>query len=282
MIRTVLIFFITFLIGYEFFLQKGGMNEDWVKSGQSLWSLNIINAQNYLYEYEKEKYNLIIGSSIAHTLKNNYLPVNYYKLAFNGLSVYDGLLVIKKKKKLPDTLFVETNVLERPINIEFDEKIGKNELELKIKEYILCLRESSAPLSLLSQFVTSGLVVGQRKFVTNKNEKNSDSGLMISEINKKSMTPNQPDFENENKLLRDLKSLEDQNVTIVLFDMPVDCRLNKGEVYYSKLYTQAKKMGFRIIERVDCNEFITSDGTHLDNESAIKYTKYFIAQTYLE
>ena len=56
--------------------------------------------QNYSYAqdfiYEKKTPNIIVGSSMAARMKNEFLADNYYNLSFGGGSVLTGLEIIKR------------------------------------------------------------------------------------------------------------------------------------------------------------------------------------------
>lgn len=277
MVKTNLLLFLGLFFSYELFLRVGLVNKDWLMSGQSIWSTNIIRAQSLLYDEKPAHYNCIIGSSIVGTLDKEQLPKPLTLLSLSGLSVYDGLFVLNKRDQLPDTLFVETNVLERSINANFCDKIGRSTLEVGVKGRLLSLRETSAPLNLLAQVTTSTLTYLKTKYFKDAQPSQGNEGLKEFEINNRSQTQVKTSAHIVDDFLDDLNKLKKQTV-VVLFDMPVDCRLSQSDAYYEELYDKARQMGFLVVPRVNCAKYRTSDGIHLDHESSKLYTRYFVSQ----
>ena len=114
-----------------------------ISVGQHQWQDNCIKAQEYLFH--KKKYNnVIIGSSMSTRIQTSTLQESYFNLSFGGLSVYDGFNVLKLSQILPDTLFVEMNILFRMPDENFKMN-QKNRFFLNVCKNILIFQEKYQP-----------------------------------------------------------------------------------------------------------------------------------------
>lgn len=292
MIKKSLIAFFLFFLLLEGFLRKDLLNDEWLRSGQNNWSINILNSQNYLYEYDLTHFNCMIGSSISarFNIVKEMFPPEIFMLPFNGLSVHDGLNILYRKERLPDTLFVETNVLDRPANAEFASTIGSNKWEEKLKYYVSSLREAHGPLDLASQVTTSAIIVFRNKFgflggdLPNKAAMDMVREIEVEKQNQERKKQSQDETfthkanDLENEFWSQMDNLYQKGVVIVLFNMPVDCRNEKSETYYNNLYAKAKSKGFLVFDRVHCQDYATTDGTHLSGKEIERYAHFFLAQ----
>jgi len=278
----------------ESYHRLGFVNKKWLRSGQTNWAINVINSQNYLYDFNQSHFNCLIGSSISARFSIDdligFFPENLFMLPFNGLSVHDGLNVLYRKNRLPDTLFVETNVLERPSNKEFSATIGNNIWEENLKYFVSSLRQSKGPLNLASQFTTSLMIVFRKKMgfeggeTANKKamEKVREIEIQSKQPSKKKISDNAEVFNEVEDLeavfFAEMEDLKRKGVVVVLFNMPVDCRNEKGDLYYNRLYAKAKSKGFLVFDRKNCQDYTTTDGTHLSGDEIKRYAEFFLAQ----
>jgi hypothetical protein len=292
MIKKALIAFVVFFLLLEGLLRTDLLNDEWLRSGQNNWSINILNSQNYLYKYDLPHFNCMIGSSISarFNIVKEMFPPEIFMLPFNGLSVHDGLNMLYRKDRLPDTLYVETNVLDRPANEEFASTIGSNKWEEKLKYYVTSLREAHGPLDLASQVTTSAIIVFRKKFgftggvLPNKVAMDKVREIEVEKQKQERKKQSQDEGfalktnDLEKEFWSQMDNLHQKGVVIVLFNMPVDCRNEKGDIYYNNLYAKAKSKGFLVFDRAHCQDYTTTDGTHLSGNEIERYAQFFLDQ----
>ena len=120
---------------------------------QNQWQSNLVFAQEYIYSSQTPKA-VVLGSSLASRLDKDLLEsVGIYNLAFGGGSVQSGLEIIRRSNKIPQILYIETNVLfERDVDsamlgILFDP------LLFRARYYLPALQEKYQPLNIFVNFI---------------------------------------------------------------------------------------------------------------------------------
>lgn len=297
------IFALLLLVGYHF------IAEFWKKSGneivadQGQWSQNSMKSQTFLYDFNPPKYNCIVGTSLALRLERDSLPSHYYNLCLNGQNVLDGLMVLKQKTNLPDTLFIETNFITRGNNEDFVNKIVGSEYKVLLKQKLCFLQEKYLPIGWVANYLQmkmgggiSGFYRRCYVFVKNKmhfgrvddangiNPENSEAQLFNDVLMlRQAHMSLETDIEKTNQQFAETKAilqeLEKRSVKLIFFEMPIHCTLVE-----SKLMTMNREMirmsfspsRYRYLNLGTCEEFETTDALHLNTESAIKCTNAFI------
>jgi len=79
------------------------------------------------YRNERTPTSVLIGTSMTYLLKEQYfLPMQIRNLAIPGRSILTGLQIVASYPKLPDNIFVETNVMIWNVDREFVQKFSYN------------------------------------------------------------------------------------------------------------------------------------------------------------
>jgi len=285
------IFCIFLLIGYSFLVNYLKKNSD-ISGDQGQWSFNLIKTQSFLYDYSPKHYNCLVGTSITARLCD--LPNGFYCYGLSGLSVIDGLKILKQKKQLPDTLLVETNLLAtRPESEEFVKKIAPNKFLVELKENSF-LQEKYVPLGILSNFITNVFVplyahikpyyfilaykIGQF-FTDDSSKKNETSfekavllGLQTKEIDTIQIKQRFLEISNI------LTELEKKSVVLVFYELPTKCEnRNSAGISYNRVLCNKKfnPKRYKYISYNHCEKYSFTDGVHLDEKSA-KAASHFL------
>ncbi len=248
---------------------------------------NIISAENYMLD-ESNIQNVIVGSSLARRLIMDSLP-EYFNLSLGGLSVYDGLNVVRSGRNLPDRLYVEINALIRQENTTFNGIVSSKPLNTA-KMYIPALRRDKQPLSALIDLAVVPVVkayFGGRKPVSNpeqlKNKGiNEDLFRQMVQIEiKKNMQPLDSLYlEDQICLLKDhVKYLQTKGVEVIFFEMPVNielANLRRNQQIRQAVVSNFPDEAFIGIP-ADLEPYHTTDGLHLSRDEALLYTAYFVS-----
>ena len=277
--REAFILSIALCIVYFLICEWMSISKPEIQANQGLWSENVILAQKFLYETPDKNYNCILGSSLSSLFYSDSLPKNLQVLGLKGLGVYDGLNLLMLKKTLPDTIYIELNVLHRGPKPEFIEKMGSTPIELSLKKSLLFLQEKYIPAGLFVSVIEKSI----------RNKKHSAPAIFLRDsvlFNSKllmhhnyygSQLTKKEKFCIE-KICKILKDLQKKNVKIIFFEMPVDCSLAQmklpkeitnevNKIFYSGTYYS--------LPVVDCNNYQTTDGIHLTTADGKKFSGVF-------
>jgi len=277
MIKKTLIYFLVLFVLYNavIYLWKPD-----ISTGQSQNQGNIVSAENYIFN-AKGKDIVIVGSSLAFRMKQDYLPNNYYNLAFGGNSIYDGLEIIKRSGNIPKIILIETNILMRPANAGFVNGLFAPGLS-EAKKGLPGMREAYQPVNLL---------IGSLQHLMAKNKTTTaaakpDSALYDTVLHRyRREYSHVPDLDTIDSRIETLKAYTEYfrglGIQVVLFEMPVDCSLeNSARTRYLH-----KKLEFEFPDKIyprilspDCTKFTFNDGEHLSATSAMDYSDYLAKQ----
>lgn len=114
---------------------------------QSNYDLNVVKAERYLQEQEHIDY-VVVGSSLGNRIESELFSNNIYFLTLSGMSSLDGLEVIKHSDKLPKIIFIETNVIDRSSNFDFQED-ALSPVVLGLQGIVPSVLKENKPTSLL-------------------------------------------------------------------------------------------------------------------------------------
>ncbi|MFH0865314.1 MAG: hypothetical protein V1904_03920 [Bacteroidota bacterium] len=306
MIKKSLIIFIILFVSYNLIISL--LKPKTI--GQDQWQLNRIQAQEYLYEDNKQSEIVIAGTSLSAGLFENLLPENTYNLAMRGQSTIDGLEIVKKKQQKPDILLIEINNIYTERTVQFLDNLFLP-IFYTAKKIFPALRDkyrasSIAEMALYSikqhlyenlkkYFLNSEATSSDKLESNKKNEKKLDGIQMKKEndINVKPALfemmlskmvyqfqemPGEKITAHMKKILTDYKNyFERSGVQIILFEMPVHEKL-----VHSKKATHIRKMmyeifppdRFRYVLPDNKVQYNTSDGIHLTPHSMMNYTVF--------
>lgn len=278
MIKKSIIIAIVLLAAYEAVIRFCNIKWD---TSQNDKSANIISAQNFIYNLSNEQTaadTLIIGSSMSRKLVNQELGKNFYNLAFNAWSAYDGLELVKLTKRKPACLLVETNVVGNQSLSEAVEG-SLSPVSFYSNKTFTSFQLQNQPVGLLVGSIKEAL---KAKIEAMKQQKRQDTALYKLNIaNEKNVQQKPlPDsvYENRFTVLKNLvEGFQKQGIPVLFFELPVDAELihtataEKNRYYFKKYFPESE---YRHIALPAENKYIYSDGIHLSLQSAPVYTKY--------
>jgi|GEM_PF-2316638 len=314
MIRKIIVYTMILLIVYNLYLLGF---KTFGTQPQSSFDINITKAQDYLDEKPIYDY-VTVGSSMGNRINTDIFPKEFYFLTFSGLSSFDGLEIIKQRKNLPKIIFIETNIMNRQLNVEFISD-ALNPGVLYLKKYMPSVLKKNKPSSLLHKPMAYLLYGTRNQFekpnqiepiskesnsvLNNLDKKNGiynrieDSTINVSpktrnsvhtahfEYIKKNMD-NGVAKEFLNDRMNDLKSyvsyFESLGVTIVFYEMPIDQRLQKTKrvVDIKRVFeNEFPSKQYNYIIAPDDFKVISNDGIHLTGSSIEQYSTFFKFQS---
>jgi hypothetical protein len=249
-------------------------------ASQHQWQENAIKGENYIYDKSDTLSNVIIGSSLACRIITDSLP-DSYNLAFAGQSVFDGLEILKQKKKLPRTVFIETNKIFINPNKEFTSSLF-SPFSFTLKKYCISLRSDKQPLAFIYPAV-------QGLFHKNSSEtgmpgaepKNNEvfNKMLAMQVEEFSIIPDSGYVIKQFALLSNyIDDIKGKGVNIVFFEIPLNPNLAElplAKFIRNEFYRHFPANVNNYITMPDCSGYITTDGLHLNDSDAIKYTQYF-------
>lgn len=277
------------------------------QTSQHQWQDNVIKAQRYLYSDSDTMDNVIIGSSLSCRLKMDQLPT-MYNLSMGGLSPLDGLYIIMKKEKLPKNIFIEMNIMSRKENKDFISTF-KSPVIISARKLIPSLRDENQPVAIFGKIIVCSIhAVGSRitslvspfairlkhllgiktHQVTTSNTNTIRAKSEEDELFNKMLSIQFKDYshypdshnltENFIRLKEYVHALKSKGVSVTFFEMPVDYKLYNlpyAITIRNYFYQYFPSTEYQYITIPDCTEYKTTDGAHLNDEGASKYTSYF-------
>lgn len=237
---------------------------------------NIYKAQDYIFR-DKMPQTVLVGSSLSERIKTEKIS-GVYSLAFSGLSILDGIEVIRQKKVLPKTIIVEINVLEKGANPDFLKSIS-NPLLNFFRAKIPALRADARPIAYAMKIINYPV----RRIVTKKKDEavsvNLNKSLIENQIKEYSnLSDTSIISSNFNELKYQIKYLESKGCRIIFLEMPVDSALQNlpRVTFINTLFRNSfKSIDYDYIYSRN-KAYETTDGIHLTEESANKFTEYLI------
>lgn len=269
--KTIFLFISLFII-YNLFLIIVKPN---ITILQNPYQKNYSFAQDFIYENNAQ--NIIVGSSMAARMKNEFLPDSYYNLSFSGGSVLTGLEIIKRSGVIPKNIYIENNIIFR----KQDKKLLNSlfyPVFWELKKYIPALKEKYQPLCIVASVMKGSYGKSHDEYMKIKR----NSSIYKMSIKRHRIFYSKKLLNYQEKLIK-LKSLikyfEKNNVNLIFFEMPIDSSLS----YLTKPKEQRiiikKTFQNKWIKLPNNNNYLTSDGIHLMYKSAYNYTKEFINLT---
>jgi hypothetical protein len=278
---AALAIFILYTLFVAFFAPK------WWFASQHQWQSNIIKAQKFIYNDTDSFDNIIVGSSISCRLVMDSLP-NTYNLSFSGQSIFDGLELLSHKNKFPKNIFIEINFVLRPENKNFTSSLNSPILYYP-KKFLPSLREDKQPIAIIGEQLSvhfTSNIIGKTKSIfgfTQKQTTNKNNHTFFDKMLKKEMEnySTLPDSSLLIKSFSDLeiyvKALEEKEVNIIFFEMPVNSQLTdlpRAKLIRSTFFEYFPKAKYTYIPMQDSVQYKTTDGIHLNKEEALRYTLY--------
>ena len=266
-------------------------NDKWIPPTANYSQENIIKVQKYVYDKKDSKI-VIVGSSLATTLYPPYLPESCFNLALIGLSIYDGLEIIKRSDAKPKIILIETNWIDRGPAVSNTDMLFLPGL-YTLRKYLPALREENRPdriLILINGWLRDIKTMqmeqnGKKQYQIGKMEGYSERGKIILEqgrqleIKRHSRAPNLSDLSwCIEKLKEYIDYFGQKNIWIIFFEMPSDKLLYdspKMHAIRSIIFKHFPTGRYTHLSSPDWENYTTTDGLHLNAESAQDYTLFF-------
>lgn len=255
----------------------------WWSASQHQWQDNVVKAQKFIYNERDSYENVIVGSSLSARLVMDSIP-NTYNLSFGGQSIFDGLNILTHSTQLPKTVFIEMNFVDRAEDKTFTSSLYS--VLFYPKKALVSLRDDKQPIGIIgskmSYRLIGKLIAPIKSFLGLTSETNSSadffSKMLQMQKNGYSQLPNDSLInESFNNLSRYVSDLEKKKVEVVFFEMPVNSELVdlpaarvKREVFYKRFPGSR----YKYIPMPESEKYVTTDGVHLNEQEALKYTMY--------
>ncbi len=129
----------------------------WPAKSLSQWEDNTRAVEHFLFEVDKEKVNtIIVGSSLSYrmTAQKSTCPDSVVNLALGGMSLFDGLAILKRSGEIPKYLLVEVNVIYRDAKANYSDQFFIPGM-YQLNGYLLGFREQYRPLT-FAQYIFMG------------------------------------------------------------------------------------------------------------------------------
>jgi hypothetical protein len=296
MIKKILIVASFLFVGYTIFIYARKPSH----ISQNQWQANMVRMQDFQYGNYTAKY-VVVGTSLANRVFLFDTPEDYYNLALDGGTIYDGLEIISKKKTMPEWILIETNTIA---NYAISDMVKTAHLPglSVIKRYILPLQERYQPVSIITPLLVKIYNSINSIFSPVHHASDPPPRPGIADKNKSSSKPavqNVPAVQSktlnksaENKeLVTALTHLDGyidyfkkNNVRIIFFEIPHDQSPQGAPPPHVVQLRGAIRERYApgtcdYISIPEGEKYETTDGLHLNNESAMRYRKYLLRET---
>jgi hypothetical protein len=285
MLKKSLLTTLFLLVGYEFLMRTV---DAWWSTGQNAPQSSVVRAHDFIYA-SKSYDNIMVGSSIGNRITSKIpadsLPESFYNLSFGGQSLFDGLLILKNTNYKPKRIFIEMNILMRNEDPELQSSLF-SPIMYPVKRVMHSWRERNQPVGVLARLplALDGNPDLQPAAPITGLERTEKSYQTMVKVQKEAQSNPYPDgyvTDQVNKLSGFVKYFQDQGVQVIFFEVPIDpqlCNLPAPEQIRTRIKEAFKPMGCLFIDKPDCDDYFTTDGTHLEKISVYKYLRYFKAE----
>lgn len=271
--KTVIIFFFIFII-YNIYLI---IKQPEITMYQNAWQSNISKSQDYIYNEKAQ--NIIVGSSMSATIKDSFLPSDYFNLSFSGGSSLTGLEIIKRSGKIPKRIFIESNILLiREMDYKLIDQIYTPFI-WRVKTNLPALHEKYQPLNVISSFVYRNYGKTHTQMMENKiNKKIFDDSMKIQ---LESMDKELKNYKKKISQLREfIDYFESLGTKLYFFKLPVEKLILNTNIYKEQNNVLKKNFDNIWIPYDMKKTYFTSDGMHLTYKSAYLYSQDFLNETH--
>lgn len=278
MIKKSIIIALILLIAYEAVIRLTHIKWD---TSQNDKSANLISAQNFMYNLGDEEIKndtLIIGSSISRKLVTDSLGKNYYNLAFNAWSSYDGLEVVSLTKKKPACLLIETNVVGNQ-QLQQDVTGSLTPVTFYSSQIFKSFQLKNQPVGLLVGGIKEKLKarIDEMRRLKRQNQELYNYNISLEKEKQNKPLPDSEMVKRFTVLQKLIDGFKAQNIQIVFYEIPFDKELENTAImqqnrkYFRQYFPEEK---YKYVQLPAENNYVYSDGLHLNQESALPYTLY--------
>ncbi|GAB2800557.1 hypothetical protein GCM10027275_53250 [Rhabdobacter roseus] len=282
MLKKSLLTALVLLVGYELLMRRV---DAWWSTGQNAPQSSVVRAHDFIYATEPYD-NIMVGSSIGNRITSKVpkdsLPPSFYNLSFGGQSIFDGMLILQNMGYRPKRLFVEMNVLMRNEDKDLQASLF-SPVMYPLKRVLYSLRERNQPMGVLARLplaLDGNPDLRPAPPVTGL-ERAEESYQAMRDIQVTNQSNPLPDYAIDDQIEK-LKGFADyfrkQGTQVIFFEVPVDpalCNVAQPVQLRTKIKAALEPLGYPIIEMPPCDDYFTTDGTHLEKISVYKYLRYF-------
>ncbi|SHJ49762.1 hypothetical protein SAMN02745146_3253 [Hymenobacter daecheongensis DSM 21074] len=262
---------------------------------------NQIKMQQYVYGRPEAYSAVIVGSSLAAKLRSYALPAHTYNLAFRGQSVFEGFEILRRTGQVPKLILVEVDVLDRASDASTAATLF-HPIMHPLRQALPALREQNQPLN---QLFGLGFRVLERlkPAAAGRIREKVGGAALPSATAAAAEAPEAPTtaqdaalaLKMEQGMRQNFAQLPDtamfrQNVQalrtyidyfsqrgsrVAFFEMPISavaCQSNKLNYMRQQLLTMFPRQRFTYLPQPDCQAYTTTDGMHLSDASALRYS----------
>jgi len=276
MIRRSLIVFVVLTVGYALFVRFIKVDRD---TSQHQASGNRIKAEQFVFSEDVPEATVIVGSSLSFRIVLDSLPPGTSNLGFGGLSIYDGLELIRRAGKKPARVLVETNMLFKEPDRGFLEAVFQPGL-YELRQAAPILREENQPTGVLV-----GWLKEQMRQVRDPAEAQADSMAMsknLFDTNRASFAVVPPDSSQQRYLAnleREVKDLGSRGVEVIFIEVPISSELMSSPLAGRSREVIAERFPDHLFLRTEPGkQWRTADGLHLQPANAQRYSGWLAAQ----
>ena len=223
---------------------------------------------------------VIVGSSAASKLNTDSLFPDAFNLSFDGRSAYEGLEIIKRKNYAHKLILVESNLLTRPADPRFLDKIFRPKFRL------IPDTRSERPIEYSISYLINLLkrVAEKSNSLPHSEEieltKETQQQIVLKNIALWERTPPLTDVEENFEELSELiKTLQNRGIAVVFFEMPFDSRINEtASVKLNTNMLQAffPELALSLLKDHSDHKYEFDDGIHLNARSADSYLRFLV------
>ena len=285
MVKKSVLVFVLLLAAYNLFVVFHPM----VGSSQHQWQDNVIKAQKYIYDQSDTLSDVMVGTSHSCVFVMDSLP-SFCNLSFGGLSIFDGLSIIKKKDRLPKSIYIETNVLLRQESDQFTASLFEP-IPYYLAMHLACLRADKQPFAVFISYLNA--FINRSIFFSGPKQTQVSLGSLPSpifmrddfftkmlriQVEDYSKIPDKKQLSEKLALLeRYVHYFSSKGVKVYFYEMPVNRvleKLPKALVIREEMHKVFPPDVYNYLT-TDTTSYKTIDGIHLNKTEAIRYTRFF-------
>lgn len=275
MIRRSLLVFALLVVGYALFIRF--LKPADLNTVQHQASGNRISAEQYVFGPDEPDATVIVGSSLSFRIALDSLPPHTSNLGFGGLTVYDGLELVRRSGKHPKRVVVETNMIFKAPDRGFLDALFQPGL-YELRKAVPMLREENQPSGVLMGYIKRGMKEGDASAASqadsmevSENLFNTNRGIFAQ------VPPDSVQMRYLNTLEAEVTALEGTGIEVVFLEVPIS-----AELMASPLARRAREA---VRERFPRHVFLlndaiwrTADGLHLQWHNAQRYSRWLGAE----
>lgn len=275
MIRRSLIVFAALVAGYALFIRFAKPDLNTV---QHQASGNRISAERFVFAPDDTAATVIVGSSLSFRIELDSLPPRTSNLGFGGLSVYDGLELVRRSGRRPKRVIIETNMIFKEKDHAFLDGVFQPGL-YALRRAVPMLREENQPSGVLVGYVKRALkqegatlgTAGRDSLEMSENLLNANRGIFAR------VPADSAQQRFLDGLMNEVALLEERGIEVVFMEMPLATELMDSPL--------ARTTRGAILRLFPQHRFIrsdrtwrTTDGIHLEWHNAQRYSSWLDGQ----